>query len=150
MFGDFHLESQRCLSLQSLGVLGRLSTRRWAFTQDAPTHVPTWLPRHTYILLPFRPNFPHPLGPAGRRGRMAISILLTKRGKVSKQVCLRGIDPDILSVSSWNFGLHSVQPISGTRCVFFELVLVFWSWCNYCKDANLSCLGTPHQLDEGW
>lgn len=86
--------------------------------------MPTWLPRHTYILLPSHPNFSHPHGPVGRRGRKATS-LTGQEGQGRKAHSSQSNRP------SWNFGSeHSVQPLSGTRSVFFELVLAFWSCCS--------------------
>lgn len=49
-------------------------------------------------------------------------LLLTQRGKVSKQSCLGATDPDILTLSSWNFGFHIQCPAH-----IWHSLYVFWT-----------------------
>lgn len=50
MFGDSHLEHQRCPSLQSPRVPGLLNARRSTLPRDTPPRRPAWLPRHSRTL----------------------------------------------------------------------------------------------------
>lgn len=130
----FHLESQWCLLLQSPGVLGAAEHKQMHITQDAPSNMPTWMPRNTYILSFSHPNFPHPHRPVTRRGRIAISFSYWPRGARSRSKVVLEQQTQIfwLSPAGTLGSTYSVQPIFGTRSMFSELVLVLWTWCNYC------------------
>lgn len=101
MFGDSHLESQRCHSLQSPHVPGLLSTHRSTVTQDVPQHRTTRLSRHSHILTRFSPQSLSSSHTCREKGRDSdLTMSLTMRGKVSKQVCLRGTYSEILTILS--------------------------------------------------
>lgn len=74
MFGDSHLEPQRCVPRQSPGVLGLPSTQKRIDTGCTPTHTDPVTQAHAYPAL-LLPQFPSSSQTCGGEVRAAISLL---------------------------------------------------------------------------
>lgn len=142
MFGDSHLEYQRCPFLQSPRVPGLLSTHRSTLTQDVPPHRPTWLPRHSYTYL-FPVQFPSFLQTCEEK-----SFPFTDQEGQGLKASLsqRNIHrySDYLRLELWAPNTVSSPCLALPMC-FLNWCLSFESGTTAatCKAASLSCLLHP-------